>query len=61
MKRLTLMMMVAAWAITMTAQTAREEINANKYVAGSNYLDYDRLFTPQALTPALKGLSLIHI
>ena len=49
------MMMVAAWAMTMTAQTAREEINANKYVAGSNYLDYDRLFTPQALTPAPKG------
>ena len=61
------MMMVAAWAIGLTAQTAREdcvphfdrtaveEIEANKYVAGSNYLDYDRLFTPQALTPAPKG------
>ena len=48
-------MMVAVWTITMTAQTAREEIEANKYVAGSNYLDYDRLFTPQALTPAPKG------
>ena len=56
MKRLTLMMMMAAaMATTMTAQTAREEIEANKYVAGSNYLDYDRLFTPQALTPAPKG------
>ena len=55
MKRLTLMMMVAAWAISLTAQTAREEIEANKYVAGSNYLDYDRLFTPQPLTPAPKG------
>ena len=55
MKRLTIMTMVAAWAMTMTAQTAREEIEANKYVAASNYLDYDRLFTPQALTPAPKG------
>ena len=55
MKRLTLIMLVAAMAMTMTAQTAREEIEANKYVAGSNYLDYDRLFTPQALTPAPKG------
>ena len=55
MKRLTIMMTLAAWAITMTAQTAREEIEANKYVAASNYLDYDRLFTPQALTPAPKG------
>ena len=48
-------MTLAAWAMTMTAQTAREEIEANKYVAASNYLDYDRLFTPQALTPAPKG------
>lgn len=55
MKRLTIMTMVAAWAMTMTAQTAREEIEANKYVAASNYLDYDRLFTPQALTPSPKG------
>ena len=47
--------MMAAWMMTMTAQTAREEIEANKYVAGSNYLDYDRLFTPQPLTPAPKG------
>lgn len=55
MKRLTLITMMAAWIMTMTAQTAREEIEANKYVAGSNYLDYDRLFTPQPLTPAPKG------
>ena len=55
MKRLTLITMMAAWMMTMTAQTAREEIEANKYVAGSNYLDYDRLFTPQPLTPAPKG------
>ena len=55
MKRLSLMMMMAVVALSMTAQTAREEIEANKYLAGSNYLDYDRLFTPQALTPAPKG------
>ena len=36
-------------------RTAVEEIKANKYLAGSNYLDYDRLFTPQPLTPAPKG------
>ena len=46
---------MAVVALSMTAQTAREEIEANKYLAGSNYLDYDRLFTPQALTPAPKG------
>ena len=56
MKKLTLIMMLAAWVTAMTAQkTAREEIEANKYLAGSNYLDYDRLFTPQPLTPAPKG------
>ena len=55
MKRLTLMMMVAAWAISLTAQTAREEIEANKYLAGSNYLDYDRQLSTKPLTPAPKG------
>ena len=52
MKRLTLILMTAALAMTMTAQTAREEIEANKYLAGSNYLDYDRQMTTKALTPA---------
>ena len=55
MKRLTLMMMVAAWAISLTAQTAREEIEANKYLAGSNYLDYDRQLSTKPLTPAPQG------
>ena len=55
MKRLTLILMTAVVAMTTTAQTAREEIEANKYLAGSNYLDYDRYFTPLALTPAPKG------
>ena len=54
-KRLTAIMMTAVMAMTITAQTARKEIDANKYLAGSNYLDYDRLFTPQTLTPAPKG------
>ena len=55
MKRLTLMMLLAAQMMTMAAQTAREEIEANKYLAGSNYLDYDRQMTTKALTPAPKG------
>ena len=49
------MMMLAAQMMTMAAQTAREEIEANKYLAGSNYLDYDRQMTTKALTPAPKG------
>ncbi len=38
-----------------SAQSAREQILANKYLAGSNYLDYDRLFPNKPLTPAPKG------
>ena len=45
----------AQTAIKQFDQSAVEEIKANKYLAGSNYLDYDRLFTPQPLTPAPKG------
>ena len=67
MKRLTLTTMLAALVMTVTAQTAREdyvtrfdksafeEIEANKYLAGSNYLDYNRQMTTKALTPAPKG------
>ncbi len=55
MKRLTLILMAAGLAMTLTAQTAREEIEANKYLAGSNYLDYNRQMTTKALTPAPKG------
>ena len=35
--------------------SAKEEIAANRYLAGSNYLDYDRQLTEKALTPAPKG------
>ena len=35
--------------------SAKDEIAANRYLAGSNYLDYDRQLTDKALTPAPKG------
>ena len=35
--------------------SAKDEIAANRYLAGSNYLDYDRQLTAKALTPAPKG------
>ena len=35
--------------------SAKEEIAANRYLAGSNYLDYDRQLSTKALTPAPKG------
>ena len=55
MKRLTTILLSAVLVLTVTAQTAREEIRNNKYLAGSNYLDYDRQLTDQKLTPAPKG------
>ena len=55
MKRLTILMLLAAVALNLSAQTAREELKANKYLAGSNYLDYDRQLTHEKLTPAPKG------
>ena len=55
MKRLTTILLTLSMALTMTAQTAREEIRANKYLAGSNYLDYNRQLPTKKLTPAPKG------
>ena len=48
----TLLLLTATGA---AAQTAREEIAANRYLAGSNYLDYNRQLTEKPLTPAPKG------
>ena len=53
--RLGVIMWTVLASLTATAQTAREEIKANKYLSGSNYLDYDRQRTDKALTPAPKG------
>ena len=41
--------------ITLTAQTAREDIARNKWLAGSNYLDYDRQLPDFNYTKAPKG------
>jgi hypothetical protein len=38
-----------------TAQTAQEELKANRYLSGTNYLDYDRQLSTTPLTPAPKG------
>ena len=55
MKRMTFLLLAAIVTLSSTAQTAREEIRANKYLAGSNYLDYDRQLPTKKLTPAPKG------
>ena len=39
----------------VAAQTAREELKANRYLSGSNYLDYNRQLATEPLTPAPKG------
>ena len=55
MKRLTNILLALLLTTTLSAQTAQEEIRANKYLAGSNYLDYDRQLSTTPLTPAPKG------
>ena len=41
--------------LTASAQTAREEINANPYLAGSNYVDYNRQIPEFQYTKAPEG------
>ena len=56
MKKVVILCLSAVYALGLYAQTAREEIKANKYLSGSQYLDYDRRILPdKALTPAPKG------
>lgn len=55
MKRLTVLLLTCCMVLTMSAQTAREEIKANKFLSASNYLDYDNYPATKPLTPAPKG------
>ncbi len=55
MKRLSILLFVAAMTSIMAAQTAQEEIKANKFLAASNYLDYERQLSDKPLTPSPKG------
>ena len=55
MKRVVFLFLSAAFVLSSFAQTAREEIKANKYLSGSQYLDYNRRLPDKALTPAPKG------
>ena len=41
--------------------SAEDEIIANRYLAGSNYLDYDRQLPTKALTPTPKGYEPYHM
>ena len=55
MKKQLLMMALVSVTMGMNAQTAREEIDSNRFLSGSNYLDYDRQLPDGQLTPAPKG------
>ncbi len=55
MKRLLLLFTVCASMTVALAQTAREEIDANPWLAGSNYVDYDRQLPDFNYTKAPKG------
>ena len=61
MKKTVLLFLSIGCTIASQAQTplfetsAKDEIAANRYLAGSNYLDYDRQLPTKPLTPAPKG------
>ena len=55
MKRIVAIIAFCAAMLTGMAQTAREEIKANPWLAGSNYLDYDRQLPSFKYTKAPKG------
>ena len=57
-----LLILAIGFSMTMQAQeapvfetSAKDEIAANRFLAGSNYLDYDRQLTDKALSPAPKN------
>lgn len=50
-----LMAAVVLAPTNMEAQTAREELKANKFLAASNYLNYENQLTDKALTPSPAG------
>ena len=55
MNRIALIALCLLCSGAAAAQTAQEELKANRYLSGSNYLDYDRQLSTEPLTPAPKG------
>ena len=55
MKKYLFTLAAVMMAVAVNAQTAREEIKANKYLSGSQYLDYNRRLPDKPLTPSPKG------
>ena len=62
MKKTVLLLMLCCCATTILAQTsARDEIKANPYLAGSNYLDYDRQLPPRNYAPTPRGYEAFYL
>ena len=55
MKKTSIIALCLLCCSAAVAQTAQEELKANRYLSGSNYLDYDRQLSTTPLTPAPKG------
>ena len=55
MNKITIIALCLLCCGATVAQTAQEELKANRYLSGSNYLDYDRQLSTTPLTPAPKG------
>ncbi len=55
MRRLSILLFASFCLSAQAQKTAREEIAENRYLCGSNYLDYDRYPATKALTPAPEG------
>ena len=55
MKRITITALCCLCFCSVIAQTAQEELKANRYLSGSNYLDYDHQLSTTPLTPTPKG------
>ena len=55
MRRLLSLLLTATMALTAGAQTARQDIDRNPWLAGSNYVDYDRQLPDFRYTKPPKG------
>jgi hypothetical protein len=54
-RKTTLLAVLLGVCLTVQAQTAKEEIANNRFLSGSNYLDYDNYPATKPLTKAPKG------
>ncbi len=61
MKKLTMLAMALALFLGVNAQTAREEISNNRFLCGSNHLDYDNYPATAKLTPTPKKYEMFYL